>query len=67
VTNCTASELQKQITNAQANDTITLDCPGQTIAITAPIIIDKSLTIDGKGVILDGGNKSRGFVIAKQV
>ncbi|MCS6982713.1 MAG: right-handed parallel beta-helix repeat-containing protein [Candidatus Absconditabacterales bacterium] len=63
---CTEEGLRAAISQAEPNTTITLDCP-DPVSISSPLIIDKPLTIEGQGAVLDGGGKSRLFVIVKQI
>jgi len=63
---CSFAWLSRAIKDAQPHITITLSCP-EPIRFTSPIMIDKPLTIDWQGAILDGWWQSRLFIIAKQV
>jgi hypothetical protein len=61
---CTEEELNNAIRDTTVGGTITFDCDG-TIKLTSPIIIRKSLTLDGNGhtVILDGNSSVRVFFV----
>ncbi len=68
VTDCSApsgaaGRLVEVITAAAPGDTVNFSCSG-TITLTATILIDKDLTIDGSGqtVTISGGNAVRVFI-----
>jgi hypothetical protein len=69
VTDCSgpsgaAGRLVEVITAAVAGDTVNFSCSG-TITLTATLLIDKDLTIDGSGqtVTISGGNLVRVFYV----
>ena len=69
VTDCSApsgaaGRLVEVITAAAAGDTVNFSCSG-TITLTATLLIDKDLTIDGSGqtVTISGGNAVRVLMI----
>ena len=53
--------IQEMINNAKSGDTLVLS--DDYINVNTPIIIDKSLTIDGNGSIIDGNSLSQLFYI----
>ena len=59
-----AGSLRNAIANASYGDTITFDESLDTVILASEIVIDKSITIDGNGIIIVNGNsKTRIFQV----
>lgn len=67
VTQCNEAGLKAAIANTADGGKITLDCGSGAIALNQEIVLNKNLTIDGKGAIIDGRDRTRIFRTTKNL
>ncbi|NEO86867.1 MAG: hypothetical protein F6J87_21805 [Spirulina sp. SIO3F2] len=67
VTQCDEAGLRAAIADTADGGKINLNCGNGTIALSSELVLNKSLTINGQGANLDGGNRTRIFRTTKDL